>query len=383
MNKNNNVKFATDLIYSYLSSSKPSFSLNEPFIELCLRNGLGPILADIYLKYDDLTTTELKKRLLSIELTAKYYAAAHNSALQELLDKLNTCSIRIILLKGINHSKLYYPQPHLRLMGDIDILINKESCSIVTEILYTLGYIQKSEMPDEFYNTHQHLKPFYHPEKDIWIEVHTQLFSLKNNFGQRRLFQLNYIFDNQIPVSSERGNLYSLTPELNLVYIITHWVREFRISNSLVQLVDIAILIKNYNIDWQVVITSIQSLDAATEIKLVICFLQKHNIIELPTKVLKEITGMSDSAGIIGHAVLNTILLAFIKDNYFITRFVGVSNCGYIWQAYLQDRRSIFNHATAVKNIIFPPNSGKSVKISPLSRLSHAFKRLKHHPQQK
>ena len=73
-------------------------------------------------------------------------------------------------------------------MGDIDFLIQNKFTAKVTQTLYSLAYVQDENNPDEFYLTHQHLKPFYHLKNKTCIEVHTRLFSQKRSKAKERYF---------------------------------------------------------------------------------------------------------------------------------------------------------------------------------------------------
>ena len=56
-------------------------------------------------------------------------------------------------------------------MRDIDFLVAKESLPAVTSALHQLGYRQLSNGGVR-YDKHHHLEPFFHQEKQVWVEVH-------------------------------------------------------------------------------------------------------------------------------------------------------------------------------------------------------------------
>lgn len=102
--------------------------------------------------------------------------AAHFEAVGEIIDACGRSVPSLTLLKGISISEECYPDPHLRLMRDVDLLIEKEPLSTAKTALQELGYRQRSEGAAH-YRTHHHAEPFFHEEKQVWVEVHHALFS--------------------------------------------------------------------------------------------------------------------------------------------------------------------------------------------------------------
>ena len=60
--------------------------------------------------------------LLSADLTAIAWHGNLIDATREIVEACEARGIRVTLLKGISISDQYYPDAHLRPMGDIDIL---------------------------------------------------------------------------------------------------------------------------------------------------------------------------------------------------------------------------------------------------------------------
>jgi hypothetical protein len=105
------------------------------------------------------------------DLTARIVMAEHFEAVGEIIDACRRSVPSLTLLKGISISEECYREPHLRLMRDVDLLIEKESLSTVKTTLQQLGYRQRSE-GTAHYRTHHHAEPFFHEEKQVWVEVH-------------------------------------------------------------------------------------------------------------------------------------------------------------------------------------------------------------------
>jgi hypothetical protein len=65
----------------------------------------------------------------------------------QIAEKLSTLGIPCIGLKGISLSRMIYPNPTVRPMIDIDILVQKETLSGVDEVVRALGYEATSNQP--------------------------------------------------------------------------------------------------------------------------------------------------------------------------------------------------------------------------------------------
>ncbi len=373
----NNPSILINTIKTYISSPTTKPNLTEQDIELCIQYGLGPILADIYLKDDSgLNNSDIEK-LRAIKITAQYYSALFDSAVNELIDKLSKSEIIIVLLKGMHLSKSYYKHAYQRKMGDIDILIPKDQTQIVSEALFTLGYVQEGHLSDEFFLTHQHLKPFHHPKKNTWVEVHTRLFSMKSQQNKRKLYQPQYLFENMSHIESCPENVYGLDIELNLHYTITHWVQEFKIANSLIQIVDIILIIKENQIDWDKFINLIETPVHATEIKVTLDFIIKNNLVQLPKNIQHDIRHQKDSAGIVGRLLMRTIIKNYLFQRGIFFSVIGYTNCLRIWHAYLKDANSTNNHFHALTAILIAEVPGSKSKFHSFKiRINRLYSRL-------
>jgi len=369
-----------ETIKNYIFSSAPVSALTEHELELCTQYGLGPVLADIYLNNEEFLSTDLLAKLRSIKITAQFQSAQFNSAITELLNYINTSETIVILLKGIHFSTSYYKEASHRRMGDIDILVEQKYTDIVTQVLLSLGYVYDQNDPDEFFLTHHHLKPLYHPEKNTWIEVHTRLFTQKSLPGKRKLFQPQHLFKNISPIKKCADNIYGLTVELNLHYTITHWVKEFNLANSLSQIVDIVLLINKNQLDWDKFVNGIESPSHATEIKIIFDLLINSHLIQVPEPVQKAIFAQKDSAGFIGRWILRKIVNGFLNQNIFVSKTIGPTNCERIWSVYLSDDRSVKNHYQAFTALLIADVPGSKSKLQSMRiRLKRLYSRFMNH----
>lgn len=89
---------------------------------------------------------------LATAMSRKYYATAAAAAfcafqLQDLLPRCQTAGVQVIILKGAMLAELHYPNPALRPMSDIDILVKARELEALDTILSQSGY--KTALPPQ------------------------------------------------------------------------------------------------------------------------------------------------------------------------------------------------------------------------------------------
>ena len=140
-----------------------------------IQSGLGPLLYRAGKDNAHNSTSGLWTDLKAADLTARVIMAEHLEAMCEIIDACDG-RLPLTLLKGISIAEEYYPEPHLRLMRDIDILLPKQCFPAVKTVLEQLGYRQEDH-PAALYANHHHAAPFFHEEKNVWVEVHHALIA--------------------------------------------------------------------------------------------------------------------------------------------------------------------------------------------------------------
>jgi len=102
-------------------------TLSPDAVAWAIHTGLGPLC--------DLATAnlsgDLKNQLHASALGAHFSSADQQTALLEILDHCQDMDRPITLLKGMSISHQYYPEPQLRIMRDIDILVHENDLATV------------------------------------------------------------------------------------------------------------------------------------------------------------------------------------------------------------------------------------------------------------
>jgi hypothetical protein len=174
-------------------------------------------------------------------ITALYHASS-TSIIEDFLNKIEKKGIEIMLLKGI-YFKSLYPNPALRVMGDVDFYVKKEDFNEVFMVLDEIGYKHFDQN-----NLDMHYM-YIHPNY-ITIEIH---HSLMNNIFSKAQKTFEQLIWNERVVKNIDGRSYTVPSEVNhAIYCFIHMMKHLRATGfGLRHLCDLVFLIKdNQAFDW-------------------------------------------------------------------------------------------------------------------------------------
>jgi len=258
-------------------------------------------------------------------------------AMCEILD---ACSGRVpplLLLKGISLCDQYYPEPHLRLMRDIDFLVDEEAIAAVESLLRQLGYRQQSHEPPEFYATHHHRMPFYHPHRDIWVEVHQQLFPARSRVGTDTVFSLQHLKTQCRPSAFQGRQVSRLSEELQIVYIASHWATEFRGIGGMVAMLDLIYLLKHVKDPdvWGDIGEWLPDSVAVVYLCLLLTYLTKYRLINIAPELLHALLVQQHAFGTANLKLMHALIDRYLVDGKPFGRVLSLRHLDIIWHTCL------------------------------------------------
>lgn len=177
---------------------------DKTFYLMAKENGFSGML------YETLDRTTCSKPVQS-RLTRDFFSyqaqdAKQQVAIDDTTNHLKQQDINHVFLKG-SRLKALYPQPYMRAMGDIDILIEPKNRKPIYDILTSSGYT----------STHKSLQHdvFRHPNGST-LEVHTQLMRARPGSN---IPNTHSDWDHVEPLHPPT---YRLTPAYETVYLVHH-----------------------------------------------------------------------------------------------------------------------------------------------------------------
>ncbi|MCF6148011.1 MAG: nucleotidyltransferase family protein [Candidatus Kuenenia sp.] len=200
-------------------------------------------------------------------LEAKYNEQLVNNLIQfnelkQILNAFEEQGIDVILLKGSDLAKSYYPDQALRPMCDVDVLIQREHMARAKELLICQGYISICDSPlfdhsvDEEYYEKEHFHfPYIKQLKNVYsvIELHQNIATKKCRINNK----IKDFFSNSYPINNKQNHILRLKGEYLLLHIFWHTYLNFskNLFVRFIWLLDIILIIKSYNnkIDWNLI----------------------------------------------------------------------------------------------------------------------------------
>lgn len=222
-----------------------------------IRSGLGPMLRRLapnggLFQNDRLLSDEIA----AADLAARAQTQATLRATANVLATLNGIDIVPTLIKGISVAR-YYPQPHLRQMGDVDVLIPEGALPRAEQAMLDEGYERRTEADksaDEWRDYH-HGCPLYHPDKRIWLELHTKLLPPSSLVQAEPPLDLSGIDGMRREETWLDHRVHRFDPEFELLYVAVSWCRDFgnaNLSGTQRPLIDACIMLNRADVgpDW-------------------------------------------------------------------------------------------------------------------------------------
>jgi hypothetical protein len=321
-----------------ISADRGDLSLDEfdaSAVAWAIQSGLGPLLYRAVCQNPQSSSSSHWHCLKAAELTARIVMAEHFEAVEEIIDACGENLPPLTLLKGISISECY-PEPHLRLMRDVDLLVEAESLPLVKTVLQKLGYRQRSNGA-VLYGAHHHAEPFFHDEKHVWIEVHHALFSPHRRAASARVFSPPSIAAQSRLSQFQGKEIRRLSLELQLVYLAAHWAQDFARVGGLVALIDTIYLLKHagHELSWDWVLGAIHDSVAATYLYLLLSYMERHHLLEIAPEIMRELSLSQPSFGSLDLKTIHRMI-----DRYFVapTKFgpmLSERTVGIIWRTLI------------------------------------------------
>ena len=179
-------------------------------------------------------------------LRIKFYETAlRNTYAERTVNEIGeVCGEKIVLLKGAYLFKYLYPASGMRFLSDVDVFASKERAVEVMDKLLKSGYRRvrnaKSRLHDRLSDEHHHLPQIHN--KNFKVEIHRNLFG-----GDKFEDVAAEAFE-----TAERleGNLYALTPEMNVVHFCCHFIHHINKGSDLKMLCDINEVVRKFNSEF-------------------------------------------------------------------------------------------------------------------------------------
>ena len=295
-------------------------SVGERAIRWAVATGLGPLLHHVTRGDARRESAPLWPRVQSAYLTATVVGAEQQEAMREILDRCAERGCTLTLLKGVSIANDRYPEPALRPMGDIDVLVPERDVPVVEAVLTALGYGQRSPAPDEFYATHHHTMPFFDARRRVWVEVHHRLSSPRPGQAFEDVLGPDHVSANVEPVQFLGRRAMRLTKAVQVLYVATHWASRFQLVGGAIPLMDAVYLLKPDagSLAWSDVLAALaRAPRTAAHLYALLTYLASRKVVPLAAELLHDLARLQRSFGgtnlWIVHALIDRYLLGGVE----------------------------------------------------------------------
>jgi hypothetical protein len=327
----------------------------EAELRWILETGLAPLLLRAVKSDPEVPrSSSLWQQLKSAELAARVLTGDRMEAMVKIIDRCHRKAVNLTLLKGISICQQYYPEPHLRSMGDIDFLVDEADLTTVHSVLLRLGYNQRTTFR-EFYRAHHHGMPWFHPQKGIWIEVHRALFRADSQLGKLTAFSSGNIKAESTPSLFEGRHVSRLSPEFQLIYTASHWARTLDANRGVFGLLDAIYLLRNARqFQWEKVFRWVGHSVASTHLYTVLSYLCDGHIVDLPKGVLDEAFKKQRSFGTLNLKMIHFLITRNMLEGRVPQGRLTIRNFDILWRTLLLNHNPLYNLILLLRNLLLP-----------------------------
>ena len=302
-------------------------------IRWAVDSGLGPLLRRATAGDPDARKSPLWPLVESADLTARVMNSDRLDVAAEIIRACEGLTPPLTLLKGISICEQFYPEPHLRPMGDIDILSESSAAPMVEARLLELGYRPTTEYPRAFYETHHHLRPLVHGRTRVWVEIHRGLFPLGSVLGSERVFSVANVRAELRPSSFRNHSVNRLSDEFQLVYIASHWAFGLRRVGGIVGMLDLVYLLARAGgLRWERILEWLDGSLATTSVYVLLSYLSRHRLIAVAPHVLQELGERQRSFGRANLRVLHMLLDRYVTEGHAFGAVMSARNFEIFWR---------------------------------------------------
>lgn len=285
-------------------------------------------------------------------LTLRHAAASgvRTSVLKDLLCAARSAGIPLILLKGAATAHLAYPEPALRPMRDLDVLVQPADLPVLYPVLDRMGFVtpvsQSSLMISDKHLPHAELK---RGGLTVTLEVHTRLFDSLWRPQQPSAAEL---FQRARPFEIEGQPTLSLSLEDLLWHTWQHLVIEDIRLNGIADLLS---LCQRYvdEIDWRLIrkhypglLGALSVIHFLTPLPPVVIERAGIRIGKAPAEIGRDWSGWPRRAMGRGRAGWPAFLKeTFFPSEWFLRLYYGVGSTWSIWPT------AVFRHPLHVASL--------------------------------
>lgn len=261
--------------------TKPLLVNYDELFQLSSQHQVIPLIYNQIYSFPDFPA-ELKEYWKRLALKENAIQAIKTDKFLKVYAQFLKHDLKVVVVKGLICRSLY-PQPDNRPSNDEDLYVEKEAFEKASDILLQEGF-QMIESGDD-------VTTFMNPVCGLTIELHTALFSKDSKaYGQYQdLF--DDAFEHLVIHTIANTEIYSLSYDLHLLFLIMHFVKHFLHGGvGIRQVMDIVMYSETYGdkIDWPSIYQALANQNVLTLIENVFALAHQYLAFDYEKIVLPQ-----------------------------------------------------------------------------------------------
>ena len=336
-------------------------SLPAALIERAVTNGFGPALARVTRASD---RSNYADAIQGADLTSRLLTADMLDAVVAILQQTASAGCRVVLLKGCSACACYYREPHLRPMGDVDLFVASGDWREVESLVRSAGFEDTSAThPRSWYEQHHHRIPLWHPQRHLWIEIHTRLYPPSSPLAGEQRFHPDAVvpFIRSIEIDGSVADV--LSDEWQLVYTATRWAAMPSLQRGAFPVLDAALLIKTRaaTLDWSQVCALVEGTWGVTALRLMLTYLDRSQLAGVPRPVLEQLARQDRFTNRAMIDLLHFLVTNFVMDGRPLGPLVTSRTWRTTWSTLVGPTTHWHKPLRLLANLAFPPSERDDV----------------------
>jgi hypothetical protein len=279
---------------------------------------------------------------------------------------VSAASVPCILLKGAALLRTVYPDPGLRRLGDIDVLVDERDLPRAASVLEEMGFRRVARPLRAHWPTCDFHVVYHRTRLAFPVELHWSLFPDLLPY----VFDLHEVRARAIPVAALPTGIFTMSPEHELAYLCIHLERHALVYRSLIEradwlellfmargltrllwLYDVALYVQRQGemLDWDRVVADARRWAIEARLRVILELCDRTLQVQAPREVMRALDGQRP--GLVERTAHRAIIVLSLASER-VGRRRAPPRRLLAWLDFLADRAAGWSH---MWTSLFPP----------------------------
>jgi len=356
-------------------------SLDDTAFTTALDRGAGSILSYVTAESETFTRSVRSSEVQAAELTMRLVTAVILETVEEIIASARHEGIEVMLLKGCASALRYHPEPHLRTMGDVDVLVSDAQRAPLERQLRELDFYQPGDPREALVRDHHHSLPFKHRSHGLWLEVHTRPYPSHSPLRNAPGFSYDAVMQRPASVTIGSEPVRVMNHEQQLVYTATRWAEMINAERGMFPLLDAALLLRSRDgqLDWDEVCRMSDDPWAAGALVLMLTYLDLWHLAPVPGTVLSRLDSRDGVTNAVVRSLLHRLVTTYVMQGRKPGALLTASNRRLAWSTLAAAKSPWVKLLELPVNVLFPPtDQGRFHPARVLRRIRTVSRNVRH-----